>query len=288
MRIDIGGVRLFFDVDGPSLVPAGPRMVERPTLMLLHGGPGADHSRFKPAFRRAAGFAQVVYLDARGHGRSDRGRPEDWTWERWADDVVDFCEALAIQRPVLLGSSFGGWVAITTAIRHSDRLGGLVLDSAMPSPLEERLAMFERLGGPEAREVARRYMGGETSDDVHRAWSSTCLPLYSRRHNDVEDLRDERARVVWNHEVIEHFRLVLADSFDPWDQLEAITCPTLVLAGGCDPVATAATARRLAEAMTGARVTLRVFSDAGHGVFREAPDRAFRALRSFVRSLCSE
>ena len=54
-------------------------MQQRPTLLLLHGGPGADHSLYKPAFSQLAGIAQVIYLDHRGNGRSDRATPDTWT-----------------------------------------------------------------------------------------------------------------------------------------------------------------------------------------------------------------
>src|SRR4051794_24032046 len=113
MRVSIGDISLYFDVDGCQLVPYGPDMVERPTVIALHGGPGADHSLFKPVLEGVTAFAQVIYLDQRGSGRSGRGGPELWTWERWADDVVDFCDALEIAGPVLLGTSSGGWVALT-------------------------------------------------------------------------------------------------------------------------------------------------------------------------------
>ena len=52
MPVLVNGVRLFFDVDGASLVPDGPTMREKPTLVLLHGGPGFDHSIYKPSFSR--------------------------------------------------------------------------------------------------------------------------------------------------------------------------------------------------------------------------------------------
>ena len=161
MRVRVGDVKLYFDVDGPHLVPDGPAMRERPTIVVLHGGPGADHTLFKPIFTAATAFAQVIYLDQRGSGRSDRGDARSWTWERWADDVIAFCDVLEIADPVLLGTSSGGWVALTAALRHPDRLSKLVLDSVMPGPTAERLAVFERLGGPRAREVARRYWKGE-------------------------------------------------------------------------------------------------------------------------------
>ena len=45
--MEVNGTRLWFDVDGPALVPDGPAMLERPTVVLLHGGPGSyDHSYF--------------------------------------------------------------------------------------------------------------------------------------------------------------------------------------------------------------------------------------------------
>jgi pimeloyl-ACP methyl ester carboxylesterase len=79
MRVSVNGVRLFFDVVGASLEPDGPAMREKPTLLLLHGGPGFDHSIYKPAYSRLADCAQVIYLDHRGNGRSDAGPKEAWT-----------------------------------------------------------------------------------------------------------------------------------------------------------------------------------------------------------------
>jgi dipeptidyl aminopeptidase/acylaminoacyl peptidase len=71
-------VRLWFDVDGPVLVPDGRAMRERPTVVLLHGGPESfDHSYFKPEFARLSEAAQVVYLDLRGWPLRVRARP--WT-----------------------------------------------------------------------------------------------------------------------------------------------------------------------------------------------------------------
>jgi pimeloyl-ACP methyl ester carboxylesterase len=82
------GVGLFFDVDGEAPAVDGETMIERPKLVLLHGGPGADHTLFKPEFAALTDIAQIVYLDQRGSGRSDIGEPRSWTWNRWADDAA--------------------------------------------------------------------------------------------------------------------------------------------------------------------------------------------------------
>src|SRR4051812_41656139 len=93
MHVHVNGVRLFFDVEGTKFVPDGPVMREKPTLLLLHGGPGADHSTFRPAYSALADIAQIVYLDHRGNGRSEDGPREAWNLAQWGDDVAAFCDA---------------------------------------------------------------------------------------------------------------------------------------------------------------------------------------------------
>ena len=145
MRVLVNGVRLYFDVEGAGLRPDGNRMSEKPTLLLLHGGPGADHSLYKPAFSALTDVAQVVYLDHRGNGRSDRASAETWTIAQWADDVKEFCDALGIVRPIIYGASFGGMVAMAYATRHPDHPAKLILittEAKGGSYLEKRVELF--------------------------------------------------------------------------------------------------------------------------------------------------
>ena len=129
MHVSVNGVRLFFDVEGAKLVPDGPGMRQKPTLLLLHGGPGFDHSIYRPAYSALADIAQIVYLDHRGNGRSEDGPRESWHLAQWGDDVRAFCDALGITDPIVLGASFGGMVALAYATRHPDHPSKLVLIS---------------------------------------------------------------------------------------------------------------------------------------------------------------
>ncbi len=158
MRIEIEpGVRVFVDVEGAGLVADGPRMRDKPTLILLHGGPGYDHSGFKPLFSQLADIAQIVYVDHRGHGRSDRRPASEWTLDTFADDVVRLCDALGIGKPIVLGQSFGGFVAQRYIARHPAHPGKVILSSTTHHMgLARKLAMFEKLGGLEARDAAKR------------------------------------------------------------------------------------------------------------------------------------
>ena len=72
MRVALrDGTRIFFEVIGTKLVADGPTMRERPTLLLLHGGPGFDHSGLATTLAPLSDVAQLVLLDHRGQGRSD-------------------------------------------------------------------------------------------------------------------------------------------------------------------------------------------------------------------------
>ena len=77
MFVDVGSARLFFDVVGASLNADSPDMAQRPKIILLHGGPGYDHSTLRPYFDRYSDTHQLIYLDHRGCGRSS-GEQDSW------------------------------------------------------------------------------------------------------------------------------------------------------------------------------------------------------------------
>ena len=88
MYTTVNGVRLYFDVDGEGLTPDGSSMREKPTVVMVHGGPGGDHSISKPYFGQLTDLAQVVYYDHRGNGRSSGDDPNDWNLAQWCDDLL--------------------------------------------------------------------------------------------------------------------------------------------------------------------------------------------------------
>jgi pimeloyl-ACP methyl ester carboxylesterase len=283
MRIKVGDVNLYFDVDGAALTPQGDAMIERPTMLLLHGGPGADHSLFKPEFGALGDVAQIVYLDQRGSGRSDTGSPTTWNWRQWADDVAGFCRTLGIPHPVLVGTSSGALVALKCAARHPDLVAGLILDSPLgvPTSVAETVEVFERRGGPLARDAAYRYLSGDTSDQATTAWKTHALPLYGDAAAQADmQLRRSRARI--NDDVLTHFRSGACGPAEATELLPAIACPTLILAGEHDPVVPAPATRRFASLFTKTTPKLEILPGIGHGTFRQATQQAFTHVRHFI------
>ena len=279
MHITIApGVRLFVDIEGPSHVPDGPHLREKPTLILLHGGPGYDHSGFKPAFSRLADVAQIVYYDHRGHGRSDRRPPEEWTLDTFADDVVRLCDALGVTRPIVLGQSFGGFVAQRYLARHPGHPARVVLSSTSPHlGLDRKLAMFRRLGGAEAHDLARDFWTAPSAA-TWAPYVQTCLPLYNTRPGDPQG----RARTVFVEDILFASASGEQQTMDLLPGLAAVRCPVLVMAGDDDPVCPLADARDIFEALPEPWGRLVHYADAGHGAWRDQPDAAFAALRDFI------
>ncbi len=281
MKIAIApGVRLFVDVQGPQFVPDGPRLRERPTVVLLHGGPGSDHSGFKPAFDRLADLAQIVYYDHRGHGRSDRRPPEEWTLDTFADDVVRLCDALGLERPIVIGQSFGGFVAQRYLARHPGHPAKVVLSSTSPHMgLARKLAMFERLGGPEARRVAEAFWTAP-GEATWAEYNRVCKHLYNTRPADPQ----AGARTVFNEAILFASAGGEQRTMNLLPGLAGVQCPVLVMAGAMDPVCPLADAQDIFDALPPRHRRLAVFEHAGHGAWRDEPDAAFAVLREFVLS----
>jgi proline iminopeptidase len=281
MHIRVNGTRLFFDIEGMGWVPEGPILRQKPTLLLLHGGPGFDHSTFKPAFSALADLVQIVYLDHRGMGRSDPGPPDRWTLAQWGEDVRAFCDALGIERPIVFGQSFGGFVAQAYATRYPAHPAKLILSStAARGDLQRILAAFERRAGPGVRAVAERFwrdINAQTVADYVRE----CLPLYTVR--PAADL-DAAARRIFRLEVLQHFSGRQGEYWrmDFTAALSRIRCPTLVLAGSQDPVTPLADSEDIVAALPPGLARFIAFPECGHGVFRDDPEHAFEVIRAFI------
>jgi proline iminopeptidase len=285
MHVLVNGVRLFFDVEGAGLVPDGPAMRQKPTLLMLHGGPGSDHSIYKPDYSQLSDVVQIVYLDHRGNGRSGQGPREKWSLAQWGDDVRAFCETLGIVHPIVLGASFGGMVALAYAIRHPAHPAKLILISTAASgdsQCERRVALFERFGGVETGALARRrFMETQGHDAASlEAWRRLALPHYFRnpRHPDVA------RRVINRPEVLQWFTRPGGEgqTFNLFSDLHRIQCPTLVMGGEDDPIHPIESQAELAAAVPSHLVQFERFPDCRHAVIPDAPEGGIAAIRDFI------
>jgi len=278
MHIQINGAPIFFDTVGAKLSPEGDAMAERPSLLVMHGGPGFDHSLMRLFFDRFADTHQVIYIDHRGNGRSG-GASDTWTLAQWGDDVHDFCQALGVEKPIVYGLSFGGMVAMSYATRHPQHPARLILAStAGRMDLDASFAAFERLGGLEARRIAARFWS-DPSAEAAAEYMAVCMPLYNPGAAISEAVR---RRAIMRTEVMFHFINGEQRTMDLLPGLARVACPTLVTAGGLDPITPVACGEAIAAALPAHLAELVVFDGAGHGVHRDEPERAEAVLRRFL------
>jgi proline iminopeptidase len=279
MFLTVNGARLFFDTVGSSLAVEADRMAERPALVVLHGGPGFDHSLMRPYFDRFADTHQVIYLDHRGNGRSG-GDIDSWRLAQWGDDIAAFCDELGLKHPAVLGLSFGGMAAMAYATRHPAQPSKLILSStAARMHLEATYEMMAQLGDEDAAQTARRFWSEPTPAGAGE-YMAKCMPLYNPSSDAASAAA--RARAIMRLEVMFHFITGEQRDMDMTADLANIACPTLVLAGGLDPITPLVAAREIAGALPPNLARLDVFENAGHGVHRDEPERAETVLRNFL------
>jgi pimeloyl-ACP methyl ester carboxylesterase len=278
MQIDANGTQLWFDVDGPALVPDGSEMRQRPTVVLVHGGPGVyDHSYFKPDFARLAEHAQVVYLDVRGHGRSEWGDAAAWSFEACADDVRVFCDTLGIDKPIVFGHSMGAPIVLLYGARHPGHAAGLIVQSGFVRWDPARIVDgFRRVAGDEVAEIARRSYAGE---EVPAEEWARVFDAFGPNLPDEE----RKARTPKNLELNSH-GMELIRRLDIVDQLSRVYSPTLVSVGEFDPVTPVAAAEEIVRALPQHVVTLEVIHGAGHFTWMDAPDRFWSLIIEFIHS----
>jgi pimeloyl-ACP methyl ester carboxylesterase len=278
MDIDVNGTRLWFDVDGLALVPDGSEMQQRPTLVLVHGGPGVyDHSYFKPYFGVLAEHAQVVYLDLRGHGRSDWGEAGAWSFETCSDDVRIFCDTVGIARPIVLGHSMGGPVVLLYGVRHPGHAAGLVVQSGFARwDMARMVEGFRRVAGDEVAEIARRSYADEPVPDEE--WAR----VFSAFGPHLPD-EEREAHTPQNLELNSH-GMELIRRLDIVDQLRHVDSPTLVSVGELDPVTPVAAAEEIVDALPEGVAQLEVIEGAGHFTWMDAPDRYWPMIIEFIGS----
>ena len=265
-----------------------------PTLILLHGGPGADHRDFLPFLSPLARRFRLVLIDERGSGRSERLEDTKlYTLNHMVHDIERLRKHLDIQRFALLGHSFGGILAQAYAIRHPRRLLGLILAgtassahaintdfqkirAALSPTQRSKLAAFERRGifradGQYHPGYARLISQALAPYMYVRAPSMPGSPL-----SGMEVLRE-----MWVRR--SDFRIDgNLKGFDFTAVLKKVTAPSLVVIGDRDMVTTAS-----ADASRAAlpHATLIVMANCGHMMFVDQTSRFNAMLTDFLASL---
>jgi proline iminopeptidase len=288
--IDANGVLIYYKTFGKGQ-----------PLVILHGGPGASHDYFLPYLLPLARNNQLVFIDERGSGRSQKLEdPGGYTVENMVEDVEEVRKALNLERINLLGHSYGGVLAQAYALKYQKDISHLVLCSTfhstakmnkvfetirekMDPDLRMRIEKMEKEGlyGHGKDYEKNRY----TAEYAAAAWGEGYFPyLYQKRPDPNFDPASSMAmawdvyREMWGSsgEFLIDGNLKTAEYTE---LLPAIRVQTLITVGDhdeCAPSLSQEMHEKIAESQ------LVIFPQSGHMTFVDQPDLFIQTVENFL------
>jgi len=260
-------------------------------LLCLHGGPGSTHHYFAPLERLAESGRAVVVYDQLGCGGSDRPAAIEWSLQVFLDELAALREQLELDRVHLLGTSWGGMLALEHALSGYGGLTSLVLSSTLANAAEwetEVKRLRDELP-PEVLGILEQHerAGAYDSPEYRRAEAVFDARHFYRgaaRPPELERMLPERGhesyRAMWGSN-----EWTLTGALRGWDvrpRLHELELPALVLRGRYD-LSTEAIAATLAHGLPDAREV--VFEHSSHTPVLEETERYLDVVRSFLREV---
>jgi proline iminopeptidase len=287
-RVDVGDAELYVEEEGSGM-----------PLVLINGGPGGTHHYFHPWFGRAREYARVIYYDQRGTGLSDyEPGPDGYSVEQAVDDLEALRAALGVDKWVLVGFSYGGFLAQYYTTTYPQHVAGLVLVGASTGMWAEtgRSGQYDFISEAEIERM--REIRSQLRELREReGWSYAeymRLLVYNnhingdwKRQNYYKPTPADFARMAlyeWVHDP--DFNSVMNQSEDRVDLTGAFDespIPTLILEGKWDLTWGDVKPTILSRNHPNARMV--VIERAAHSIYDENPDAFFAELETFVRDL---
>lgn len=279
MFAKIRDTQIYFDIEGAGLVPDGDRMREKPIAFLIHGGPGADHSSYKPTFSALSDQMQLVYFDHRGQGRSARGDKSTYTLDQNVEDMEALRQHLGLEKIIAIGGSYGGMVALTYATRYPQHLSHLIAIATVPDFrfLKRAQDILNERGTPEQIAIAQYLWNGNFETEAQLAdYFRLMQPLYSVS----QPYSEGRSRTILSVDAINVAFGGFLRSYNVLDQLHKISVPTLVIGGRHDWICPPEFSEEIARAIPNA--DLRIFENSGHLIRLDEPQALLKTIAEFI------
>ena len=251
-------------------------------LIVLHGGPGLDHTHLRPWLDPLGDEFRVIYVDERGQGRSERVDPATLSLEVFARDVDLLAEALGLERFALLGHSFGA--IITT--KHAIELGtadGYVISGGGDSSdqlMADVDASLEAMGDA-GKAIADSWEWEKSVKTPEEC--AELMRVQTPFHFHGTPPPDFAEETVYVPDVLRHFANEGYGDFDYVADLHRVSKPTLVIVGAEDRTTTPRAARVLHQGIPDSELLL--VDGAGHMAMVEAQDAYLGAVRAFLARL---
>ena len=258
----------------------GPR--DAPAIVLLHGS-NADLHTWDAWTAALTDTYRVIRFDQIGHGLTGADPAGDYAPRSFADDVGRMADELGVARFVLAGNSMGGGIALDYALRHPERVGGLVLVDSVGSPpvgVAEGNLAFTLARNPVGGWLMTRITPRSLIDtSLHQTVLNQAVVTEAMIDRYWELLRYPGNRAA----TVTRFSQPM-QSFAAAD-LAKLPMPVLIQWGAGDPLIPLASGRWLHKAIPGSQLI--VYPGIGHIPMEEAPAKSVADLRGWLAGLKS-
>lgn len=282
MRAKIRDTEIYFDVVGAGLVLDGAQWRSQPVAFIIHGGPGADHTLDKPTFSPLSHKIQLVYFDHRGQGRSVRGAKETYTLENNVEDMEALRQYLGLDKIVVIGSSYGGMVALSYAIRYPQNVSHLIVISTVADSrfLIRAKEILAQRGTESQQAIAQRLWDGTFENEAQlEEFFQVMMPMYSFSY-DPNSPQPASNPVILSPDALNVAFSGFLRSYNLLDQLHKITAPTLVIGGRHDWICPPEFSEEIASKIPSA--DLRIFENSSHLIRIDEPEALRDAIAGFL------
>lgn len=252
----------------------------RPVMILVPGGPGGNHSVYLPMANKLLQFADLIFFDPRACGSSEPGDKKYCTIDHYIDDIEAIRLYFNLDKISLLGGSYGSMASIGYAIKYPDRLEKLVLLAGAPSYkfIQTAKENLKRKGTTQQKAAAQKLWEGTfKSAKEFSEFYKIMAPLYSV--NPAPAPPTTSSGIPYNIEVTNLGFSDFLRTFNYENQIEKITCPTLIIWGEDDWINDVCYAKLIASKIQ--NPTLHIFKQCGHFAEVDQPALFYKTLTDF-------
>jgi len=276
--IQVNGTSLYYQIVGEG----------RP-IVIVHGGPGLDHTYLLPQMARPPLHYKLIFYDQRASGKSTSAvDTNSMTMGNFVEDLEGIRKAFGIRKMNLLGHSWGGLVAMFYAVKYPSHLNSLMLVNCSPGSVALRnvsFALMARHTSP-SDSIAEVKLGQtegykkrdpETMDKFFRILFRGSF--YNPRFADSLTLALDTSYATKSRLLAYLYKDRELADYNLFPKLKVVDCPTLIVGGDHDLVTPEANVL-LNKSIPGS--SLVVLRRCGHFPFVERPDKFFAVLESFL------
>jgi proline iminopeptidase len=276
--ISVNGTELYYEVVGKGT-----------PILVLHGGPGLNHSYFLPQMKGLGKKCKLIFFDQRATGKSSMDvDTASVNLANFIEDIDAMREAFGLGQMNLMGHSFGGLLAMEYAIKHPDHLKSLILVASTAATSDYRNKAFMNMQSKTTSEdSAGQAQISQTEGFKNREPKTMAKFFRMLFRNDFFDPKNaDKLTLTFDNNYAKSGKLLhglnrdLAN-YDIHEDLKAVTCPTLVIETDHD--------RNLLEAEEQIKNSIPnaksvMIKDSGHFPFIEQPAEFFKIVADFVNN----